>query len=128
MTNPRELKYTKEHEWAKIAGTRLTVGITHYAQEALGDIVFVELPSVGDKVVAGETFGTVESVKSVSDLYAPVSGEVVEANGQVLDSPESMNTDPFGAAWLIVVEMANPEEAAQLLSAEEYEAFLAEQE
>ncbi|MFZ3173077.1 MAG: glycine cleavage system protein GcvH [Carboxydocellales bacterium] len=127
MTNPKELKYTKEHEWAKIAGTRLTVGITHYAQEALGDIVFVELPSVGDKVVAGETFGTVESVKSVSDLYAPVSGEVVEANELVLDSPESMNTDPFGAAWLIVVEMANPEQAAQLLSAEEYEAFLAEQ-
>jgi len=127
MTNPRDLRYTKEHEWARIAGNRATIGITHYAQEALGDVVFVELPGVGDKITEGEAFGTVESVKSVSDLYAPVSGEVVEVNGNVLDSPEILNTDPYGAAWMIVVEMSDPAEADKLLSAEQYEEFLAEQ-
>lgn len=127
MTNPRDLKYTKEHEWARLEGNRATIGITHYAQEALGDVVFVELPGVGDKITEGEAFGTVESVKSVSDLYAPVSGEVVEVNGNVLDSPEILNTDPYGAAWMIVVEMSDPAEADKLLSAEQYEEFLAEQ-
>lgn len=127
MTNPRDLKYTKEHEWARIEGNRVTVGITHYAQEALGDVVFVELPGVGDKIIEGEGFGTVESVKSVSDLYAPVSGEVVEVNDNVLDSPETVNTDPYGAAWMIVVEIADPTEVDKLLSAEQYEEFLAEQ-
>ncbi|MDA8210726.1 MAG: glycine cleavage system protein GcvH [Clostridia bacterium] len=127
MTNPRDLKYTKEHEWARIEGNRVTVGITHYAQEALGDVVFVELPGVGDKIIEGEAFGTVESVKSVSDLYAPVSGEVVEVNDNVLDSPETVNTDPYGAAWMIVVEIADPTEVDKLLSAEQYEEFLAEQ-
>ncbi len=127
MTNPRDLKYTKEHEWARIEGNRVTVGITHYAQEALGDVVFVELPGVGEKIIEGEGFGTVESVKSVSDLYAPVSGEVVEVNDNVLDSPETVNTDPYGAAWMIVVEIADPTEVDKLLSAEQYEEFLAEQ-
>lgn len=127
MTNPRDLKYTKEHEWARLEGNRATIGITHYAQEALGDVVFVELPGVGDKITEGEAFGTVESVKSVSDLYAPVSGEVVEVNDNVLDSPETLNTDPYGTAWMIVVEMSDPAEVDKLLSAEEYEEFLAEQ-
>jgi glycine cleavage system H protein len=123
-TYPAELRYTREHEWAKVEGMRARVGITHYAQDQLGDVVFVELPKVGAKVAQMQTFGVVESVKAVSDLFAPVSGVVVEVNQELTQQPERVNRDPYGAGWLIVVELANPAEAEKLMSAQQYEEFL----
>ena len=123
-TYPAELRYTREHEWAKVEGKRARVGITHYAQDQLGDVVFVELPKVGTRVTQMQTFGVVESVKAVSDLFAPLSGTVVEVNQELTQQPERVNRDPYGGGWLIVVELANPAEADKLMSAQAYEEFL----
>src|SRR5688500_8093167 len=120
-TYPAELRYTREHEWAKVEGKRARVGITHYAQDQLGDVVFVELPKVGAKVAQMQTFGVVESVKAVSDLFAPLSGVVVEVNQELTRAPERVNRDPYGAGWLVVVELSNPAEAEKLLTAAQYE-------
>ena len=122
---PAELRYTKEHEWAKVEGDRVRIGITAFAQEQLGDVVFVELPKVGAKVAAMKTFGVVESVKAVSDLFAPVSGEILEANAALTKKPETVNTDPYGQGWMIVVKMANPKELDALMSAADYEKLIA---
>ncbi|WP_029420292.1 glycine cleavage system protein GcvH [Alicyclobacillus macrosporangiidus] len=121
---PADLKYSKEHEWVRVEGNRAYVGITDFAQDELGDIVFVELPEVGAQVTANETFGTVESVKTVSDLFAPVSGKVVEVNGALADNPEKVNESPYGDGWMIVIEMSNPEELNQLLDAAGYQAHI----
>jgi len=121
---PKDLKYTREHEWAKQEGDRVRVGITAYAQEQLGDVVFVELPKVGAKVTASKGFGVVESVKAVSDLFAPVSGEVVEANGELQQKPETVNQDPYGRGWMILIKPSNKAEWDQLLTAQQYEEFL----
>jgi glycine cleavage system H protein len=123
-TYPAELRYTREHEWAKVEGKRARVGITHYAQDQLGDVVFVELPKIGVKVTQMQSFGVVESVKAVSDLFAPLSGTVVEVNQELAREPERVNRDPYGGGWLIVVELANPAEAEKLMSASQYEEFL----
>jgi glycine cleavage system H protein len=122
---PADLRYTKEHEWAKLEGDKARVGITAFAQEQLGDVVFVELPKVGAKVTAMKTFGVVESVKAVSDLFAPLSGEVVEANTELTKKPETVNSDPYGQGWMIVIKLANPKEMDGLLSAADYEKLVA---
>ncbi len=121
---PKDLKYTREHEWAKQEGGRVRVGITAYAQDQLGDVVFVELPKVGAKVTASKAFGVVESVKAVSDLFAPVSGEVVEVNAELGQKPETVNADPYGKGWMVVVKPSTKAEWDQLLTAEQYEEFL----
>jgi glycine cleavage system H protein len=123
---PEDLKYTREHEWAKREGDRVRIGITAFAQEQLGDVVFVELPKTGTKVTAHQAFGVVESVKAVSDLFAPVSGEVVEVNGGLPGAPDTVNRDPYGAGWMIVVTPSNPAEWDQLMTAAQYEAFVAD--
>ena len=123
---PKDLKYTREHEWAKQEGDSVRVGITAYAQEQLGDVVFVELPKVGAKVTATKNFGVVESVKAVSDLFAPISGEVVETNGELSQQPETVNQDPYGRGWMIAVKPSNKGEWDQLLTARQYEDFLAQ--
>jgi glycine cleavage system H protein len=117
---PAELKYSEEHEWAKVEGSRVTIGITDFAQGELGDIVFVELPKVGDSVEFGEPFGSVESVKTVSELYAPVTGKVVAVNGGLEDAPENVNKAPYGDGWMIVVEIDDVSELDKLWSAEKY--------
>jgi len=127
MEFPEDLKYSKEHEWVLVEGNVATIGITDYAQEQLGDIVFVELPAVGDKVSKEDAFGVVESVKAVSDIYAPVSGKVVEVNDDLPDNPEMLNEDPYGDGWIIKVEMNDPEELQDLLNATEYEEYVAEE-
>jgi glycine cleavage system H protein len=119
MTYPENLKYTKDHEWIDVSGDRGRVGITDYAQRQLGDVVYVELPDVGAKLKAGQSFGTVESVKAVSDLYAPVSGEVVEVNSALKTTPESLNKDPHGS-WMIVLKIADTGETGALLDATQY--------
>ena len=121
-----DCRYTKEHEWIKVAGPIGTIGITDYAQHELGDVVFVELPKVGAKISAGQSFGTVESVKAVSEIYAPVSGEVTEANAALGNSPEKINQDPHGAAWLIKIKLSNPSEVNSLMDAAAYQAYIAE--
>jgi glycine cleavage system H protein len=126
MAYPKQFRYTKEHEWVDAKGDLATIGITDYAQHELGDVVFVELPKPGAKIEAGKSFGTVESVKAVSEIYAPASGEVVEANATLHDTPEKINTDPHGAAWLIKVRLANPADVAKLMDAAAYEAYIAE--
>jgi glycine cleavage system H protein len=122
---PADLRYTKEHEWAKLEGDKARVGITAFAQEQLGDVVFVELPKVGTKVTAMKTFGVVESVKAVSDLFAPLSGEVVEANSELVKKPETVNSDPYGQGWMIVIKLGNPKEMDGLMSAADYEKLVA---
>jgi glycine cleavage system H protein len=122
---PADLKYTKEHEWIRMEGDKGRVGITHHAQNALGDVVFVELPKVGRTLKQMETFGAVESVKAVSDLYCPVSGSVVEANTALEKQPELVNKDCYGAGWMIVVKVANPKELGKLMDAKAYQAYLA---
>jgi glycine cleavage system H protein len=119
-----EYRYTKEHEWVHVEGNRARVGITEHAQEELGDVVFVELPSVGTVVQKGGLLGTVESVKAVSDVYAPVSGKVVETNGELESSPELINQEPHGSGWIVVIELSNPEEVNGLLDAAGYQASL----
>ncbi|WP_144512412.1 glycine cleavage system protein GcvH [Bacillus sp. FJAT-22090] len=126
MSTPKELKYSEEHEWVKTEGGNARIGITHFAQSELGDIVFVELPQVGDEIKAGDPFGSVESVKTVSELYAPISGKVVEVNGELEDSPEFVNESPYENAWMIVVEPSNTSEIDELLSADQYEELIAE--
>jgi glycine cleavage system H protein len=126
MAYPADFKYTKEHEWLKLDGNTGTIGITTHAQDSLGDIVFVELPRVGTEIQAGKTFGTVESVKAVSDLFAPVSGTVTEINEALNTSPEQVNKDAH-AAWMIKVNLKDPGEASHLLSAADYEKFVAEE-
>ena len=127
MEFPANLRYTKEHEWARQEGNRVVVGITDYAQKELGDVVFVELPEVGTTIEAMGTFGVVESVKAVSDLYAPVSGTIVEANTILEDQPELVNASPYGQGWMVVIETANSEEFQQLLTAAEYQAYVAQE-
>ena len=119
MAYPAGLKYTKDHEWIDLSGDRAKVGITDYAQQQLGDVVYIDLPEVGAKLKQGQSFGTIESVKAVSDLYAPLSGEVVEVNSALKDKPETVNKDPHGS-WMIVVRMASPAEAGALLDATQY--------
>ena len=126
MKLPSELLYSKEHEWVRREGSDLRIGITDFAQSELGDIVFVELPEVGDEVESDEPFGSVESVKTVSELYSPVSGKVVEVNEDLDDSPEYVNESPYENAWMIVVELSDDAELDELLSAEAYEAFVKE--
>jgi len=123
---PPDLKYTRDHEWAKKEGARVRVGITAFAQEQLGDVVFVELPKVGAKVKAKQSFGVVESVKAVSDLFAPLSGEVAEVNGELPNAPDTVNQDPYGRGWMIVINPASAAEWDHLLDAAAYEAFLAQ--
>jgi glycine cleavage system H protein len=122
---PEQLRYTKEHEWIGLEGDLATVGITDHAQEELGDIVYVELPKPGAKLEKGKTLGSVESVKAVSDIYVPVSGEVVEVNETLADAPEKINKDPHGDAWLVKIRMTAPGDVNDLLSAAEYEAYIA---
>ncbi len=126
MSYPDNLKYTKEHEWVLAQGAEGTIGITDHAQSELGDIVFVDLPKVGTSITKGSTFGSVESVKAVSDIYAPVSGEVTAINDALGSAPEKLNADPHGAAWLIKVKLAKPEELGDLLSAADYQKYLGE--
>lgn len=126
MAYPKDYKYTKEHEWIHANGNTATVGITHHAQEALGDIVFVELPKPGAQLQAGKSFGTVESVKAVSELYAPASGKVTEVNEALNQSPENINKDAH-SAWMVKMELANPAELNGLLSADDYEKYVAEE-
>ncbi|MBA2494965.1 MAG: glycine cleavage system protein GcvH [Acidobacteria bacterium] len=125
---PENLHYSKDHEWVKVDGDIATIGITDYAQHALGDVVYVELPSVGDKFEAHEAFGSVESVKAVSEIFTPIAGEIVEANDGLNDNPEAVNNDAYGEAWMIKVKMNNPLEADAMLSAVEYEEYLSETE
>jgi glycine cleavage system H protein len=117
---PDTRKYTKDHEWIEVSGDRGKVGITDYAQQQLGDVVYVELPDVGAKLKQGQSFGTIESVKAVSELYSPVSGEVIEVNAALKDKPETVNADPHGS-WMIVVKLASPGEAGGLLDATQYQ-------
>ncbi|HHW15242.1 MAG TPA: glycine cleavage system protein GcvH [Firmicutes bacterium] len=122
---PQDLKYTREHEWVKVSGKRAIVGITDHAQKELGDVVFVELPAVGDTVTQGGEFAVVESVKAVSEVYAPVSGTVIEVNQSLADQPELINQDPYGDGWIAVIELTDPMELDNLMSAEDYAAFVA---
>lgn len=126
MAYPTDRKYTREHEWIQVNGGSASIGITDYAQQSLGDIVFVEAPKVGAEVTAGKTFGTVESVKAVSDLFAPASGTVTEVNGDLATSPEKVNKDPHGS-WMVKITLRNPGELEGLLSAADYEKFVAEE-
>ncbi|HEX8433881.1 glycine cleavage system protein GcvH [Archangium sp.] len=122
--NPANLKYTKEHEWARIEGNRVVVGVTSHAQEALGDVVYVELPKVGATLTAGKQFGVIESTKAVSDLYSPLSGKVVKVNDALTDSPQTINSDPYGAGWIVELEPSDSKELAGLMDASAYENLL----
>lgn len=124
MNLPTDLLYSEEHEWVRREGSDVRIGITDFAQSELGDIVFVELPEVGDEITANEPFGSVESVKTVSELYAPISGKVVEVNEELEDSPEYVNESPYDQAWMIVVEPSDDSELDELISADEYKAFI----
>jgi glycine cleavage system H protein len=127
MEFPEGLKYSKEHEWVLVEGTSATIGITEFAQEELGDIVFVELPEVGEKIVKDDPFGAVESVKAVSDIYAPVSGEVMETNEILPDNPETINDDPYGDGWMVRVELSDIDDLKDLMDADEYAEYVAQQ-
>jgi glycine cleavage system H protein len=122
---PKDYRYTKEHEWVKADGTTGTIGITDYAQHELGDVVFVELPKVGTQLKAGQSLGTVESVKAISEIFTPVSGEVTETNPALVDAPDKINADPHGSAWLIKIRLADPKEAGSLMDAAAYESYIA---
>ena len=122
--NPTNLKYTKDHEWVNLQGDIATVGITHFAQNELGDIVFVEIETVGETIEQDEVFGTVEAVKTVSDLFLPMSGEIIELNADLESNPELVNEDPYGKGWMVKVKVSNPAEWDNLLSAEEYEKLI----
>lgn len=124
MNIPAELKYTKDHEWVKVDGDTITIGITDFAQSELGDIVYVEVETVDETLDAEDVFGTVEAVKTVSDLFLPVSGEVIEFNESLEDEPEKVNTDPYGEGWMVKVKVANASELDLLLSAEDYKALI----
>ena len=124
---PEDLHYSKDHEWVRVDGAIATIGITDYAQNSLGDVVYVELSKPGDHLAANESFGSVESVKAVSELFTPISGEVTEQNDGLQDQPEKVNTDPYGEGWMIRVKMASPGEVDSLLTAAEYEDFTKEE-
>jgi glycine cleavage system H protein len=124
---PKDLKYTKEHEWARISGTSVVVGVTSHAQEALGDVVYVELPRVGSTITAGQPFGVIESTKAVSELYAPVTGKVVKVNDALSDNPSAVNSDPYQAGWIVEVELSDTKQLDGLMDAGAYEKLLAEQ-
>ena len=126
MAYPKSYRYTKEHEWIEMKADLATIGVTDHAQHELGDVVFVELPKPGAKIEAGKSFGTVESVKAVSEIYAPASGEVIEANGELQNKPETINNDPHGAGWLIKVRLTNAKGISDLMDAAAYEAYIAE--
>ncbi|KUP05263.1 glycine cleavage system protein H [Bacillus coahuilensis p1.1.43] len=126
MSTPKDLRYSKEHEWVKKEDGKFRVGITHFAQSELGDIVFVELPEVGDELKADEPFGSVESVKTVSELYAPISGKVVEVNEDLNDNPEFVNESPYEKAWMVVVEPTNESDLDELMTPEQYETMINE--
>jgi glycine cleavage system H protein len=126
MAYPTQYRYTKDHEWIDVKGDAATIGITDYAQAELGDVVFVELPAVGAAITSGKTFGSIESVKAVSELFAPATGAVTEANTALKDKPETVNTDPHGAAWLIKVKLSNPAEINTLMDAAAYQTFIDE--
>jgi glycine cleavage system H protein len=125
MNIPKDLRYTKEHEWIKVAGDIATIGVTDFAQGELGDIVFVEIETEGETLDANEVFGSVEAVKTVSDLFMPISGEIVEVNASLADSPESVNSDPYGAGWMVKVKMSDTSELEALMSAEDYAELVA---
>ncbi|MCC6159577.1 MAG: glycine cleavage system protein GcvH [Deltaproteobacteria bacterium] len=127
MSVPADLLFTKDHEWARIEGDTARIGVTHYAQDSLGEIVFVELPEVGRTIAAGGTFGSVESVKAVSDLFAPLSGVVAAVNKALVDTPETVNRDPYGDGWMIQVKLSDPAETAALLAPADYEKLLSEE-
>jgi len=124
MQFPSELKYTKEHEWLRVEGSNAYAGITDYAQKQLGEIVYVDVTAKGKTISKGAVFGTIEAVKTVSDLYMPVSGKILEINSELEDNPELVNEDPYGKGWIVEIELTNPEEIAALLSDEEYKSFL----
>ena len=121
MNIPSDLKYTKDHEWVKVNGDIATVGITDYAQSELGDVVYVELPEEGAEVAMNETFGSIEAVKAVADIFSPVSGEVIEINEAIQDDPEKVNQDAYGAGWMVKISLSNPDELSQLMDAAAYE-------
>ena len=125
MSVPTDLRYTQDHEWVRLDGSEATVGITQYAADQLGDIVFVELPDVGRELVGAKPFGVVESVKAVSDLYAPVAGEVIAINDALAGSPELVNSDPYGEGWMVRIAVADPDEVEDLLDADAYDALVA---
>jgi len=124
---PADLRYHEEHEWARVKGTQATVGISHFAQDALGDIVFIELPKVGAVVNAGQQIGEIESTKTTSTLYTPLSGTIVQVNADLKDHPEVVNSDPYGKGWMVVIELSNAGEVDKLMTAAQYDAFLANQ-
>ena len=124
MRFPNDLKYSKDHEWARIEGNTVTVGVTDHAQSALGDVVFVELPAVGKALKRGDTFGVVESIKAVSDLYAPVTGKVLEVNSGLVDDPAKINREPQGGAWLVKLELTDPASAGELMDAAAYSKYV----
>jgi len=128
MNLPKDLRYSEEHEWVKVEGDKVRIGITDHAQDELGDIVFVELPEEGDQIDADDPFGSVESVKTVSELYAPISGKVVEVNEELDDSPEFVNESPYEKAWMVVVEPSNPADIEKLMTAEQYQEMIEEDE
>jgi len=123
--NPADLRYDKEHEWVSVEGGTATIGISAFAQDQLGEVVYVDLPAIGDELAVGETFGEIESVKSVSELFAPVSGTIVEVNEELASSPESINSDPYGAGWMVKITLSNAGQLDGLMSADEYESFVA---
>jgi glycine cleavage system H protein len=126
MAHPSDRVYSKEHEWVLVDGDIATVGISHFAQDQLGEVVYVDLPSAGDALTAGDSFGEIESVKSVSELFAPISGEIVEINSSLDDSPETVNSDPHGAGWMVKVRVDSDSDLSSLLSADDYDAFITE--
>jgi glycine cleavage system H protein len=126
MNVPEDLRYTKEHEWCRADGKIVTIGITDHAQERLGDIVYLELPKEGDEVKKDEAFGVVESVKAVSDLFSPVDGKVIEVNDPLLDSPATVNDDPYEEGWMVKVQIVDPSQLQDLMNAEEYQEYVAE--
>lgn len=125
---PESLRYSKDHEWVAVDGEIATIGITDYAQSSLGDVVYIDFPRVGDRFASHEAFGSVESVKAVSEIFTPVAGEVTEVNDPLNDTPEAVNNDPYGAGWMVRLKMDNPGEADAMLSGEEYEEYLSSQE
>jgi glycine cleavage system H protein len=127
MNFPEDLKYSKEHEWVRLNGNIATIGISDYAQDQLGEIVFVELPDEGEEFEKDDAFGVVESVKSVNDIFSPISGKIVEINDPVVDSPEIVNEDPYAEGWLVKIEVSDPKELGELMSAKEYEAYIKEE-
>jgi len=124
MEIPKDLKYTNEHEWARIEGDVATVGITDYAQESLGDVVYIETPEIGTEVKKGEEFGSIESVKAVSDVFSPISGEIIEVNEELADHPEYINQSPYDKGWIVKIKISKPEEADELMDGTKYEEFV----